>query len=166
MSEKSIEKLAVIGAGNMGSGIAQKMASEGFDVTLIDLDDEKVQRGMEIIRTTLAEGVERKIFSADQADAIQTRIHGSANWSDLADVDLVVEAVFEDLGVKRNVFERLEEGRLDASRFEGFLKLEDEIAKLRKSRKKRQLTVTRRTRRDHRDKARKYDARAEEGWEE
>jgi ribosome biogenesis GTPase len=60
----------------------------------------------------------------------------------------------------------LEEGRLDASRFEGFLKLEDEIAKLRKSRKKRQLTVTRRTRRDHRDKARKYDARAEEGWEE
>ncbi len=109
MSEKSIEKLAVIGAGNMGSGIAQKMASEGFDVTLVDLDDEKVQRGMEIIRATLAEGVERKIFSADQAGAIQSRICGTADWRDLADVDLVVEAVFEDLGVKRNVFERLEE---------------------------------------------------------
>jgi ribosome biogenesis GTPase len=60
----------------------------------------------------------------------------------------------------------LEEGRLDAARFEGFLKLEDEIEKLRKSRKKRQLTVTRRTRRDHRDKARKYDARQEDGWVE
>ncbi len=59
MSEKRINELAVIGAGNMGSGIAQKMASEGFDVTLVDLDDEKVQRGLEIIRTTLAEGVDR-----------------------------------------------------------------------------------------------------------
>ena len=108
MSEKCIDKLAVIGAGNMGSGIAQKMASEGFDVTLVDLDDEKVQRGLEIIRTTLAEGVERKIFSSDEADAIQSRIHGTADWGDLADVDLVVEAVFEDLGVKRSVFERLE----------------------------------------------------------
>jgi enoyl-CoA hydratase/3-hydroxyacyl-CoA dehydrogenase len=109
MSEKNMKKLAVIGAGNMGSGIAQKMASEGFDVTLVDLDDEKVQRGLGIIRNTLAEGVERKIFGADQAEAIQSRIRGTANWDDLADVDLVVEAVFEDLGVKRNVFERLEE---------------------------------------------------------
>ena len=108
MSDRCLDKLAVIGAGNMGSGIAQKMASEGFDVTLVDLDDEKVQRGLEIIRNTLAEGVERKIFSTDEAAAIQTRIHGTADWSELADVDLVVEAVFEDLGVKRNVFERLE----------------------------------------------------------
>ncbi|NIM60589.1 MAG: NAD(P)-binding domain-containing protein, partial [Acidobacteria bacterium] len=74
MSDKALDKLAVIGAGNMGSGIAQKMASEGFDVTLVDLDDEKVRRGLEIIRTTLAEGVERKIFSADQAEAIQGRV--------------------------------------------------------------------------------------------
>ncbi len=109
MSEASIEKLAVIGAGNMGSGIAQKMASEGFDVTLVDLDDGKVRRGLEIIRTTLAEGVERKIFSPEQAEAIRARIHGTADWSDLSDVDLVVEAVFEDLDVKRSVFERLEE---------------------------------------------------------
>ena len=84
MSEKRIDQLAVIGAGNMGSGIAQKMASESFDVTLVDLDDEKVQRGLEIIRNTLAEGVERKIFSSDEAAAIQSRIHGTADWSDLA----------------------------------------------------------------------------------
>jgi len=109
MSNKSLDKLAVIGAGNMGSGIAQKMATEGFDVTLVDLDDEKVQRGMGIIRDTLAQGVERKIFSAKAAESIQSRIRGTADWNDLADADLVVEAVFEDLGVKRSVFERLEE---------------------------------------------------------
>jgi enoyl-CoA hydratase/3-hydroxyacyl-CoA dehydrogenase len=105
---KGVNRLAVIGAGNMGSGIAQKIASEGYDVTLVDLDDEKVQRGLGIIRDTLAEGVERKIFSAAAAAKIEGRIRGTADWNDLADVDLVIEAVFEDLDVKRNVFERLE----------------------------------------------------------
>jgi enoyl-CoA hydratase/3-hydroxyacyl-CoA dehydrogenase len=108
MSNRSLNKLAVIGAGNMGSGIAQKIASEGFDVTLVDLDDEKVQRGLGIIRDTLAEGVERKIFDAATAEKIQGRIRGTANWNDLAHVDLVIEAVFEDLDVKRSVFARLE----------------------------------------------------------
>ena len=102
------ERLAVIGAGNMGSGIAQKLATEGFDVTLVDLDDDKVARGVEIIRKTLAEGVERKIFRQEQADAILGRVHGTSDWSELAEIDLVVEAVFENLDVKREVFKRLE----------------------------------------------------------
>jgi enoyl-CoA hydratase/3-hydroxyacyl-CoA dehydrogenase len=109
MAEKSLKKLAVIGAGNMGSGIAQKMATEGFNVTLVDLDDAKVERGMGIIKTTLEEGVARKIFREDQAAAILGRVSGTSNWSDLADVDCVVEAVFEDFDVKRKVFDRLEE---------------------------------------------------------
>ncbi len=70
---RSIRTLAVIGAGNMGSGIAQKMATEGFDVLLIDLDDDKVARGLEIIRETLAAGVERKIFGpADAHEGLST----------------------------------------------------------------------------------------------
>ncbi len=105
---KSFRKLAVIGAGNMGSGIAQKMATEGFDVTLVDLDEQKVRRGLGIIKETLDAGVERKIFKPDQAKGILSRIGGSWNWKDLADVDLVVEAVFEDPEVKRQVFERLD----------------------------------------------------------
>ena len=100
--------LAVIGAGNMGSGIAQKMATEGFQVILVDVDDEKVARGLGIIRDTLAEGVERRIFKAEQAEAIQGRIRGTADWSELAGTDLVVEAVFEDLAVKKAVFEKLD----------------------------------------------------------
>lgn len=108
-SGRQIKKLAVIGAGNMGSGIAQKMATEGFDVILVDLDDAKVERGLTLIRDTLAEGVERKIFRQEDADAIRERIRGSSDWTALSDVDLVVEAVFEDLDVKKDVIRRLEE---------------------------------------------------------
>ena len=63
-TDPPFERLAVVGAGNMGSGIAQKMATEGFAVTLVDLDDEKVARGMSIIEKTLNDGVQRGIFSA------------------------------------------------------------------------------------------------------
>ena len=106
---QSIRKLAVIGAGNMGSGIAQKMATEGFDVTLVDLDDEKVERGLGIIQGILHEAVERKLFTPEQTAVILGRISGSSDWTSLADVDLVVEAVFEDKGVKAQVLARLDE---------------------------------------------------------
>ncbi len=106
---RSFKRLAVIGAGNMGSGIAQKMATEGFEVVLVDLDDDKVERGLGVIKRTLEEGVERKLFRPVDAAAILARVSGTSDWSRLTDVDLVVEAVFEDLEVKRQVFARLEE---------------------------------------------------------
>src|SRR6056300_1069251 len=105
----SFNQLAVIGAGTMGSGIAQKMASEGFQVFLVDIDDEKVQRGLDGIRETLNAGVSRGIFDSGKVDEIISRLIGTSDWSQLADVDLVVEAVFEDRGVKQKVFKRLEE---------------------------------------------------------
>src|SRR5436190_2178165 len=108
MADGTFHTLAVVGAGNMGSGIAQKMASEGFSVLLVDLDDDKVQRGLRGIEKTLDDGVERKIFTPDQVTAILGRIRATTRFEDLKDVDLVVEAVFEDLGVKRDVFARLE----------------------------------------------------------
>jgi enoyl-CoA hydratase / 3-hydroxyacyl-CoA dehydrogenase len=104
-----VKNFAVIGAGNMGSGIAQKIATEGYSVMLVDLDDEKVERGLKIIRDMLQQGVERRIFRPEKAEAILNNIQGTSDWSQLGDVDLVVEAVFEDLGVKRQVFERLSE---------------------------------------------------------
>lgn len=103
-----VRTIAVIGAGNMGSGIAQKAATEGFPVVLVDVDDAKVARGLSIIDITLAQGVERKVFRPDDAKAARARITGTADWTRLAGVDLVVEAVFEDLGVKREVFRKLE----------------------------------------------------------
>ncbi len=99
--------LGVVGAGNMGSGIAQKMASEGFTVILVDLDEEKVARGVASIRKTLAEGVERRIFKPADAEAIQARVSGTTDWDKLRQADCVVEAVFEDLRVKQEVFARL-----------------------------------------------------------
>ena len=108
-TDPPFDRLAVVGAGNMGSGIAQKMATEGFSVTLVDLDDEKVARGMSIINKTLADGVQRGILSAAESAAIGQRITGTTRFEDLAGVDLVVEAVFEDLDIKKRVFRRLDE---------------------------------------------------------
>jgi enoyl-CoA hydratase/3-hydroxyacyl-CoA dehydrogenase len=108
MNQKTFRTLAVVGAGNMGSGIAQKMATEGFDVLLLDVDDDKVARGLGTIERTLKEAVDRGIMRADRTRAIRDRIQGTARYEDLAPADLVVEAVFEDRALKQDVFRRLE----------------------------------------------------------
>ena len=103
-----INKIGIIGAGNMGSGIAQKMAQEGLNVVSVDIKDEYVQRGLEVIRKTLAEGVKRKIFTSRQADETLARITGTTDFSAVADADLVIEAVFEDKQVKSDLFKKLD----------------------------------------------------------
>ena len=108
MNRKSFTTLGVVGAGNMGSGIAQKMATEGFDVFLIDVDDARVARGLGTIERTLAEAVDRGIMRSDRSAAIRQRIRGTDRYEDLAGADLVVEAVFEDFALKKDVFGRLE----------------------------------------------------------
>jgi 3-hydroxyacyl-CoA dehydrogenase len=90
---KAFEKLAVIGAGTMGSGIAQKFATEGFSVVLVDLDEDNVLRGIAGIRRTLAEGVERHIFASEQAERILSRRQRHDRLGNARDVDLAVEAV-------------------------------------------------------------------------
>jgi enoyl-CoA hydratase/3-hydroxyacyl-CoA dehydrogenase len=100
-------RIGVVGAGNMGSGIAQKYAAEGYPVVLVDLDDEALARGLRRARETLGEAVERKIHSRDEADGILARMTFTTDLDRLRDADLVIEAVFEDLGVKRALFERL-----------------------------------------------------------
>src|ERR1051325_8459686 len=100
--------LAVVGAGNMGSGIAQKMATEGFDVVLVDVDDEKVGRGLATIDRTLKEAVDRAIMRPDKVASIRDRVHGTSRFDELRPADLVVEAVFEDFALKQDVFRRLE----------------------------------------------------------
>ena len=106
---RALRRLGVVGAGNMGSGIAQKMATEGYPVILVDLDKQQVARGLKRIEDTLAEGRDRRIFTAEQAEAIRGRIKGKTEPLALADCDLVVEAVFEDLEVKLDLFRRLDQ---------------------------------------------------------
>ncbi len=103
-----INKIAVIGAGNMGSGIAQKLAQEGLNVILVDVNEEFVERGINTIRKTLKEAVERKIVSAEKVHDILSRIIGTCDFEMVADADLVIEAVFEDKQVKSDLFEKLD----------------------------------------------------------
>jgi enoyl-CoA hydratase/3-hydroxyacyl-CoA dehydrogenase len=103
-----ISKIGVVGAGNMGSGIAQKIAQEGLDVVMVDTGEEWVQRGMDNIERLLREGAERKIFHPDDIGRIMSRITGTTDLQALADADLVIEAVFEDKGVKAELFKKLD----------------------------------------------------------
>lgn len=103
-----MQKIGIIGAGNMGGGIAQKTAQEGLSVVMVDIKEEFVERGMNMIRSTLQEAVDRKILQAKQVEEIMGRIHGTTNLEDTKDCDLVIEAVFEDLNVKKDLFSSLD----------------------------------------------------------
>ena len=104
-----INKIGVIGAGNMGSGIAQKMAQEGLNVVMVDIKEEFVQRGLATIKGLLQEGVDRKIFKPEQVEATLARITATTDFGAVADADLVVEAVFEDKKVKADLFQNLDQ---------------------------------------------------------
>ena len=71
---RPIEKVAIVGAGNMGSGIAQKTAQERFDVQMVDREEKWVERGQKIISEFLSEAVDRRIFSESQVEDIKGRI--------------------------------------------------------------------------------------------
>src|SRR5688500_13357036 len=101
-------KVGVVGAGNMGAGIAQKYATEGFDVVVIDMDAAAAERGRDRVRVTLDEGVARKIFTAEQRDQILGRMTFTHDRDALQGAALVVEAVFEDKKVKQDLFKDLD----------------------------------------------------------
>ncbi len=103
-----MQKIGIIGAGNMGSGIVQKTAQEGLSVVMVDVKEEFVERGMNMIRSTLQEAVDRRILQAKQVEEIMGRIHGTTNLEDTKDCDLVIEAIFEDLKVKKDLFSSLD----------------------------------------------------------
>ena len=103
-----VQSVAIIGAGNMGSGIAQKTAQEEFDVQMVDREAQWVERGQSIIANFLSEAVERRIFSPDQVEQIKGRITGVVGTENTATyTDLVIEAVFEDFNIKTAVFNTL-----------------------------------------------------------
>lgn len=105
-----VQSVAIIGAGNMGSGIAQKTAQEEFDVQMVDREAQWVERGQSIIANFLSEAVERRIFSPQQVEDIQGRITGVIGTENTdPDTDLVIEAVFEDFDIKTTVFNALNE---------------------------------------------------------
>jgi len=104
----SIERVGVVGAGQMGSGIAHVAALEGKSVTLVDVADPLLERALAGIAKNLGRQVEKGKVTAEARDAALARIATATSVDAFGDADLVVEAIVEDEGVKRGLFERLD----------------------------------------------------------
>jgi 3-hydroxybutyryl-CoA dehydrogenase len=103
-----IKKIGVIGAGTMGNGIAQIASSIGCEVVMRDIDMKFVERGLANIDKFLSRSVEKGKVTAEDKDQIIGRIKGTDKLEDMTDVDFVIEAVIEDLDLKREVFGNLD----------------------------------------------------------
>jgi 3-hydroxybutyryl-CoA dehydrogenase len=104
-----IEKVAVLGAGIMGSGIAQVVAAAGFDVTMRDIEDRFVEKGLATIKHHLDRAVEKEKITAQEATATMARIKGTTDVREAAgEADFVIEAVIEVMSVKKEVFAELD----------------------------------------------------------
>jgi len=99
--------VAVIGAGNMGAGIAQRIAQEGITVFLVDREKSLAEAGKEKIAVLLEQAIERRIFRPDHVSRILDNVIPTTDMGAIRDTGLVIEAVFEDEEVKRNLFEEL-----------------------------------------------------------
>ncbi|UCZ53056.1 3-hydroxybutyryl-CoA dehydrogenase [Bacillus shivajii] len=104
-----INKVMVIGAGQMGSGIAQVCAMNGYDVILHDLKEEYVERGLQRIGKQLQRQVDKERISEADMDRFLRRIHSSVQLSNAENVDIVIEAALENMEVKKNVFAQLDD---------------------------------------------------------
>ena len=103
------KKILIIGAGQMGSGIAQVMAQGGLEVTIRDIKEEFVKKGIAGIDKNLAKAVEKGKMTADEKSAVLGRIHGIVELDAAAcDVDLVVEAAIENMDIKKTIFQQLD----------------------------------------------------------
>jgi 3-hydroxyacyl-CoA dehydrogenase/enoyl-CoA hydratase/3-hydroxybutyryl-CoA epimerase len=98
-----VKKVGILGAGMMGAGIALVSAAAGIEVVLLDSTIEFAEKGKAYSTTVLKKDVERKRRSQEGVDAILARISPTTNYANLADVDLVIEAVFEDTAIKADV---------------------------------------------------------------
>ena len=104
-----IKRVGVVGCGLMGSGIAEVVARHGYEVRVMEVNAELLQRGLDRIGTSMGRAVERGRLTAEERDGTLARIQGTTDLADFADVDFVIEAVREELEEKKAVFRRLDE---------------------------------------------------------
>jgi 3-hydroxybutyryl-CoA dehydrogenase len=103
-----IKTIGVIGAGTMGSGIAQVAAEAGFNVIIRDLEEQFVQRGLTAVEKNLARAVEKGRKSQSEADAVRGRISGTTRLEDLSEADFIIEAIIENMALKKELYEKLD----------------------------------------------------------
>ncbi|MHA3913229.1 3-hydroxyacyl-CoA dehydrogenase NAD-binding domain-containing protein [Halovulum sp. GXIMD14793] len=101
--DQSVKKVGILGAGMMGAGIAYVSAMAGIEVVLMDRDQEAADRGKETVAGILNEGVKRKKTTPEKRDEVLARVTATPDYSALQGADLIVEAVFEDPGIKAEV---------------------------------------------------------------
>ena len=105
---RAVDSVGIIGGGTMGGGIAMSFANAGIPVTMIEISDEALERGLSIIERNYAGSVQRGKLTEEKAVQCRALISGSTDYDALADVDMVIEAVFEDPGLKKKIFARLD----------------------------------------------------------
>jgi 3-hydroxyacyl-CoA dehydrogenase len=105
---REIRKAAVIGAGTMGGGIAMNFANAGIPVILLETKQEALDKGIAIIRKNYENTLKKGKLTQEKFDQRVSLISGSLDYADIADADIVIEAVFEDMGVKETVFRKLD----------------------------------------------------------
>ncbi len=104
----NIKKIGIIGAGTMGHGIALVSAKAGFDVLLHDIKDEYVQKGLASIQKFVEKSVEKGKMTPEDKKKILGKIQGTTQLDDLKDSDLIIEAIVEQVAVKKGVFQKLD----------------------------------------------------------
>jgi 3-hydroxybutyryl-CoA dehydrogenase len=103
-----IEKVGVLGAGLMGHGLAQVAAQSGYEVVLREVDEATLQKGIGKIEKQLARAVEKGKSTQEDADAVRGRLHGTVDYAELADCDLVIEAITESLPLKLEMWREVD----------------------------------------------------------
>ena len=106
--QRKIAKLAVIGAGTMGGGISMNFLNAGIPVTMLEMQQDALDRGVATIRKNYEAQVKKGKLKADKLDARMALLSTTLNYADIADADMVIEAVFEEMGVKEKVFKQLD----------------------------------------------------------
>ena len=106
---KTIKTVGIVGAGTMGSALAQKFSQEGFNVILADREMKFVEKGIKAIRTMLEEAVQKNVFTSEQIKNFMSVLTGTSDLNDLKRCDIIVEAIYEDFKVKSELFKRLSE---------------------------------------------------------
>jgi 3-hydroxyacyl-CoA dehydrogenase len=106
--QRDIKTVGIIGAGTMGGGIAMNFATAGYDVKIVETTQEALDRGLKVVRGNYQRSSDKGRFPQEEVEARMGRFDGRLELTDLADCDLIIEAVFENMDLKRKIFTELD----------------------------------------------------------
>src|SRR3546814_5631318 len=134
------DTMAVVGAGTMGGGIARSCADFGMPVRLLEVSQEALDKGMARIRKNYEVSVQRGSLAADEMERRFARIQPVTSYDDIADCDAVIEAVFEQMDVKKEVFAKLDRSEEHTSELQSLMRISYAVFCLKKKKKTKTKT--------------------------